>query len=437
MSHGRAPWRNWSGSVVAHPAEVHRPDSLEALQQVVRGAAARGLCVRVAGSGHSFTPLVATDAVLLSLERLTGLERVDRERCEATVWAGTPLHVLGRLLAAEGLAMENLGDIDRQSLAGALSTGTHGTGLGFGSLSTQVVGLTLVTAQGELVECSGQERPELFKAAAVSLGSLGVIARVRLRLVPAFRLQCARRTESLERCLDTLLETARAHRHFEFFWFPHTDRVSVKALDVTEAPARGHGVGHRVKDLVLENAAFWLLSEAVRRKPARAAGASRLCARLAAEDRSVGASHRVFATPRHVRFQEMEYALPLEAGPAALRELSELVLRERVPVHFPVEFRLVKGDDLWLSPMHGRDSALVAVHQYRGMPYGDYFEQAEALLRRHGGRPHWGKLHTLEAHSLAPLYPRWEDFQRVRRELDPAGTFLNAHLRRLFGTLSG
>jgi FAD-linked oxidoreductase len=433
LSRVRGQWRNWSGSVVAHPAEVHRPESLEALRRLVREAAGRGQHVRVAGSGHSFTPLVATDEVMLSLERLTGLVQVDRAAREATAWAGTPLHVLGRLLAAEGLAMENLGDIDRQSLGGALSTGTHGTGLGFGSLSTQVVGLSLVTADGGLVECSESVQPGLFKAAQVSLGALGVLAQVRLRLVPAFRLECRRRTGLLEAALERLQETAHAHRHFEFFWFPHTERVSVKTLDVTQAPARGHGLGHRVKDLLLENAAFFLLSEAVRHRPALAAGASRLCARLAAEDSSVGESHAVYATPRLVRFQEMEYALPLEAGAAALRELRDLVLRERVQVHFPVEFRLVRGDDVWLSPMYGRDSALVAVHQYRDMPREDYFRMAEAVLLRHGGRPHWGKLHTQDAASLAARYPRWEDFQRVRRQLDPHGTFLNAHLRRLFG----
>lgn len=426
-------WRNWSGSVVAHPREVHHPASLEALQEVVRGASARGLGLRVVGSGHSFSPVAATDEVMVSLSRLGGLVQVDRAACEATVWAGTPLHVLGRLLAAEGLAMENLGDIDRQSLGGALSTGTHGTGLTFGNLSTQVRGLTLVTATGELLECSQAQRPELLQAARVSLGSLGVIARVQLRLVPAFRLACTRTAQPLEACLESLLETARAHRHFEFFWFPHTERVSVKTLDATQEPARGHGLGHRAKDLLLENAAFGLLSEAVRRRPALAAGASRLCARLAAEDRSVGASHRVYATPRHVRFQELEYALPLEAGAAALRELSALVVRERLPVHFPVEFRIVRGDDAWLSPMHGRDSAVLSVHQYRDMPREAYFREAEALLRAHGGRPHWGKQHSLDAGALAPLYPRWEDFGRLRRQLDPQGTFLSPYLRRVLG----
>ena len=429
----RGRWRNWSGSVTAHPAELHRPASLEALQEGVRRAAERGLHVRGVGSGHSFSAVAATDEVMVSLERLSGLVHVDAEAREATVWAGTKLHVLGRLLAAEGLAMENLGDIDRQSLGGALSTGTHGTGLGFGCLSTQAVGLTLVTAAGEVVECSETQRPELFRAAQVSLGALGVLARVRLRLVPAFRLACTRTAQPLEACLERLLEQARAHRHFELFWFPHTAWVSVKTLDCTRAPARGHGLGHRVKDLLLENAAFGLLSELVRLRPALAAGASRLCARLAAEDSSVGASHRVFPTPRHVRFQELEYALPLEAGAAALRALSALVLRERLPVHFPVELRFVQGDDAWLSPMYGRDSAVLSVHQYRDMPRERYFREAEALLRAHGGRPHWGKLHSLEAGSLAPLYPRWEDFGRVRRALDPQGTFLSPYLRRLFG----
>lgn len=426
-------WHNWSGAVEAHPAEVLRPTSLEELREAVRGAAARGRTVRAVGSGHSFPPLCATDEAMLSLEGLSGVVRLAPGAREADVWAGTRLAELGAALHLHGVAMENLGDIDRQSLAGALSTGTHGTGAGLGVLASQVLALTLVDAGGELVECSPTHEPSLFHAAQVSLGALGVLARVRLRLEPAYRLELEKRTLGLEECLERLPELARTHRHFEFFWFPHSERVMAKLMDRTDQPAPAEkGLARWVDEVLVENGLLWLASEACRLVPSLSAAVGRLSARVAGEATVVDWSHRLFATPRLVRFQEMEYALPREAGPDALRELVRYIARERVQVHFPVEFRLVRGDDAWLSPAYGRDSAFIAVHQYRGRPLEPYFPRAEAILRAHGGRPHWGKLHSLTARELAPLYPRWEDFHAQRRRLDPRGRFLNPYLRRLF-----
>ena len=427
-----ARWSNWSGSVRFRPAAVERPGTLDAVRQAVRRAAAEGWTVRVAGRGHSFTPLVATDGVLLSLEDAPPVLSVDRERREADVPGGIRLRALGEALSAEGLAMENLGDIDAQALAGALATGTHGTGRGLGTLSTQVAGLTLVTADGEVLECSAEREPDVFRAAGVSLGALGVLWRVRLRVVPAYRLRYVRRGMDLEDCLSRLPELA-ASRHFELYWFPHTGRVDTKAMDVTEEPPSRDGLARFLGDVVLENGAFWLLSEACRLFPRLTAPTSRLAARLVSEGTRVGPSHRVFATPRLVRFQEMEYAVPAERGPDCLREIRRHVAERRLRVHFPVEYRFVKGDDLWLSPAHGRDSVYVAVHQYRGMPHEDYFAGVEAIFRNHGGRPHWGKMHTRTAADLAPLYPRWEAFRDVRRRLDPRGVFLSPYLRTVLG----
>ena len=425
-------WRNWSGAVVAHPSGFLQPESVDALKAALREASAQGRTVRVVGSGHSFPPLCATDETMVSLEALRGLESVDEGAREAVVWAGTNLRELGTLLASHGLAMENLGDINKQSLGGALGTGTHGTGVELGILSTQAAAMTLVTASGDEVTCSEDASPELLQAARVSLGALGVVTRVRLRLLPAYRLRLTRRNLGLEECLAGLDEARARHRHYEFFWFPHSDRVMTKAMDLTDETPHGVGVGRWFSEMVMENAVFGAVSRACRLRPAWCAPVSRLSAKLASEGVLAGQSHALFATPRLVRFQEMEYAVPVERGPDCLRELSGYITREHLPVHFPVEYRFVRGDDVFLSPAHGGDRAFIAVHQYRGMPLEPYFSGAEAIFRNHGGRPHWGKLHTQTAETLKHLYPRWDDFQRVREQLDPEGRFLNPYLRRLF-----
>lgn len=425
---------NWSGGVEARPAERVEPATLDELRQVVRRSAAAGRTVRVVGAGHSFTPLVATDGTLVSLDRLAGVESADRGALEAVVWAGTRLRDLGEPLAAAGMGLVNQGDIDAQSIAGAIGTGTHGTGITLGSLSTQAVGLTLVTADGELVECSAEREPDVFAAARLSLGALGVVAKVRLRLRPAYTLHEVKRNRDLEECLRDIEALRRDHRHFEFWWFPHTGRVAAKWLDETDAAPYGPGPVKRfLVDLVLENGAFWLLSEACRVAPALCRPVSRLSARLVSEGERVGRSDRIFASPRLVRFNEMEYAVPIEHGPAVIRAIREHVEKQRVAVHFPVEYRHVAKDDVWLSPFHGRDSAVVAVHMYKGMPYERFFAGCEAIFRSHDGRPHWGKLHTLAAADLAPLYPMWDRFQAVRRRLDPKGVFRSPYLERLLG----
>lgn len=429
----RFRWRNWSGSVEAHPRTLAQPRDLDELARLVGGWARAGRHARVVGDGHSFTPLAQTDDALLSLDNMQGIISLDAARGTARVWAGTRLQRLGEELLARGVAQENLGDIAVQSIAGAISTGTHGTGVGFGSIATQVVGLTLVTAAGEVIECSETERPDVFKAAQVSLGALGVIAAVTLRVVPAQRMRFVSRRERVDDILANLERYKRENSHFEFFWMPHTPWAQAKFINETEdAVAPGNLLG-KLNDLLLENGLFWALSEVCRLAPGASRAVSNISAWGIASVSKTDYSHRVYATERLVKFQEMEYNIPAERFPEALAAIRERFARERFDVHFPIECRFVRGDDIWLSPAYGRDSAYIAVHMYKGMPYERYFRAMEEIFQGFDGRPHWGKLHTLDAATLARRYPHWDDFLRVRAALDPAGMFLNNYLRRLFG----
>ncbi len=426
-------FRNWSRGVRFRPARREVPADLAGLRAALLDAAAAGRRVRVAGSGHSFTPLVATDGVLLSLAAFKGILEVDRERREALVAAGTTVRELGDPLWRAGLSLANQGDIDGQTLAGALATGTHGTGAELGCLATQVVGLTLLTAGGEVVDASATRNTAIFDAARVSLGALGIVTRVRLALRPAYRLREERSAMDLEECLAGLAEARRRHRHHEFFWFPHAERVQVKTLHPTEEPERRRRVRELLEDVLLENAGLWAVCQVGRLAPSRCPALHRLAARLAGEGSSVGAAHRVFPTPRLVRFQEREYAIPADRAADCVRELRAFARERRVATTFPVEVRHVAADDIPLSPFQGRESATVAVHAWRKMPHEEWFAGAEAIFRNHRGRPHWGKLHGLGAAELRGLYPRWDEFQATRRALDPRGLFASPYLDRVLG----
>ncbi len=426
-------WRNWSGSVVCAPREVIAPDSIAELARTVGERGRAGRRMRVVGSGHSFTPLVQTDDTLLRLDNLRGVTSFDAERGLVTVLGGTPLKQLGDALLERGVAQENLGDIDVQTITGAIGTGTHGTGVRFGSLSTQVAGLTLVTASGDVVEVTPESDPNLFKAAQVSLGALGVIASVTLRVVPAKRLRYQTRRERLDSLITHLEEYKRENSHFEFFWFPYTKWAQAKFTNETNAQPTSANLWTEFNRVVLENGVFWGLSELSRLAPSLSPAVCKASAWGIAATTAVDFSHRLYATPRAVRFQEMEYNIPAQQFASALAEIEAVISRERFAVNFPVECRFVRGDDIWLSPAYQRDSAYIAVHVYQGMPYEPYFHAIEEIFQRYDGRPHWGKLHTLTAAALATRYPRWRDFLRVRAALDPQGVFLNDYLRRLFG----
>ena len=426
-------WKNWSGYVECPQTPVRTPDDATQLSQLLADAARDGQSVRVAGAGHSFSPLVASDGVIVSLDRMQGIVDVDAATNVARVQAGTRLYALGAALAERGLAMENLGDINVQSIAGATSTGTHGTGLGFGNLATQIAALKFVTADGREVAASPAENPELFAGGRIALGALGVLSELSLRLVPAFRLKLERGGMDLEDCLAQADALVAANRSFEFYWLPHTESVLTKTWNVTDAPVDESGFGRWVSDVLLENTAFGALCKLGKAMPSWCPALSRFCASMISRSEQVDASWSMLSTVRQVRFNEMEWSLPADRGAGALREIKALIARREFPLMFPLEYRWVKGDDLWLSPNFGRDSVHISVHQFVGMPFERYFDAVQAICLAHGGRPHWGKVHSLKAAQLSRLYPRWDDFLVLRERMDPQGRFLTPYLRGLFG----
>jgi FAD-linked oxidoreductase len=427
-------WSNWAGDQTCRPAEVARPGSRDELGETIAAAAAAGRKVSVAGSGHSFTEAALTDGTLVRIEALRGVIDADPGSGLVKVAAGTVLADLNEELAQLGLAMENLGDIDRQTLAGAISTGTHGTGALLRNISAQVEGLELVLADGSVRELSAAGEPRLLRAARVGVGALGAIAAVTLRCVPAFTLERVDTPRPREQVLDGFQASADANDHFELFTFPYADSALVLERNCTEAPARPRGkAGAYLNDVVLENWALEALSATGKRFPSAIPSLSRLAARVASGSRTVDRSDRVFANDRRVRFTEMEYGVPREHGPEAARRVIEWVRSNRYPVFFPIEMRVAAGDDALLSPSHGRDTAYIAVHQYRGMEWRPYFEAVEEIMSSYGGRPHWGKRHFQTAATLAPLYPAWSEFQAARDELDPSRVFSNEYAERVLG----
>lgn len=427
-------WVNWAGDQSCRPATIVRPASREELSEAVAAASAAGRKVSVAGSGHSFTEAALTDGAMLRVEALAGVIDADPASGLVKVGGGTVLAELNEELAGLGLAMENVGDIDRQTIAGAISTGTHGTGARLRNISAQVEGLELVLGDGSVRQLSAATHPELLRAARVGVGALGAIAAVTLRCVPAFVLDRVDAPRPREEILDCFQESADAHDHFELFTFPYSDSALVLERNRTEAPARPRGrAGAYLNDVVLENWALGALSAIGRRLPAAIPSLARLAGRLASGSRTVDRSDRVFVNDRRVRFTEMEYGVPREHGPEAVRRVVEWVRANRYPVFFPIEMRVAAADDALLSPSHRRDTAYVAVHQYRGMEWRPYFEAVEAIMDSYGGRPHWGKRHFQTATTLAPRYPAWDEFQAARDELDPTRTFTNEYAARVLG----
>lgn len=428
--------QNWSGNQRWEPTKVSYPQSEEAIAQLVLQAREGGTTIRTIGSGHSFTALNNTSGILVSLDQWQGIIEVHEERQEVTVKAGTKLHLLGQLLHTVGLAMENLGDIDEQSIAGAISTGTHGTGTAFGNISTQVSGLSFINGQGKLVHCSLEDQTDLFRCLQVSLGAFGIITRIRLRCVPAYRLRLEKRKESLDQVLDNYPTYNRDNRNFEFYWLPYTNTTQTKFTNVTEEAIDQANWWTYVNDVWIENYVFMALCELAKRLPRLNQGVSRFSARFLGESKQVSHSHQVYATPRYVKFNEMEYNIPLTDYPVVIREVQQIVNSGRHAVHFPIENRFVKGDDIWLSPAYQRDSAYIACHVYRGKDYETYFRELEQLFKAYAGRPHWGKLHFQRAQELQLRYPQWSAFLALRAEHDPQGIFLNPYLEQLLGLAS-
>jgi len=418
-------WSNWSRGQSCAPAEHVRPRNRAELAEAVAG----GRAVRVAGAGHSFSGGVVTDGTLLSLERLDRVLDVDPTGGLVRAEAGISLHRLVRELHGHGLALPNLGDVDAQSLAGALATGTHGTGARLGNLSTAVAALELVLADGSERTVDGGD--ELL-AARVGVGALGVVASVTLRCVPAFRLHAVDQPLPLEGVLSDLDAHVDGNDHFELFTFPHSPLALTRTNNRTDAQASLRRPRLEwLQDVAMDNHAFGLLNRAARRAPRAIPQLNRAAGRAASKRERVSESFDVFASPRLVRFEEMEYALPRARAAGAVRACREILARH--PVSFPIELRFSAGDDAMLSPAHGRETAYVAVHVFEGMAYEAPFREVEALLRGWDGRPHWGKRSFLAAEELAPRYPRWADFAAIRERLDPAGRFVNPWIAHTLG----
>jgi L-gulono-1,4-lactone dehydrogenase len=426
-------WRNWAGNQECTPAVVASPETEDELAATVRQAASDGHRVKAIGAGHSFTGCALTDGVQVRLDRYQGVLHVDRESRLVTVQAGITLRRLNAALAAQGLAMENLGDIAYQSVAGAIATSTHGTGARFGGLATQVVGMRVVTGDGEVLELSAGQEPELFAAARVGVGALGMVSTVTLQCVPAFRLHAVEEPQRVDAVLEALDDHVDGNDHFEFFWVPHTGWALTKTNRRTDEPADPPSRWRSFRDGVLvENVAFGAACRVGRWRPSLIPRAMKLVPSSGRKE-YVERSDKVFASPRLVHFYEMEYAVPREHAVAAVNGVREYVRRSGLQISFPVEVRFTRGDDIPLSTASGRDSCYVAVHVYRGMQYHQYFTAVESIMDELGGRPHWGKLHFQTAATLASRYPRWAEAQTARARLDPPGTFRNEYTDRVLG----
>lgn len=429
-------WRNWAGDQRCGPARIERPASLEELRETVARAAGAGQRVRASASGHSFTDIALTDGVMVRMDRLARELDFDSTTGLARVEGGIVLGELNRILDRHGVAFENLGDIDRQTIAGSISTGTHGTGERFQSVSAQIASIELVTPDGSVV-VADESDPELLRAARVGLGALGIVYAVTIRTVPAFTIDRVDSPKPLPETLERLDELNAGCDHFEFYVFPHTDVALCRESRRTDAPPRPrHRALTYAQEVMLENWIAQLFVIAGRRLPSHAPRLARIAARGVGRSRKVDRSFKVFASERRVRFTEMEWGIPREHAREAVERVVAEANRPEHGVAFPIEVRFAAADDALLSPSHTRDACYIAVHQDRRLDWEPYFRAVEEIATSYSGRPHWGKRHFRTAGGLEPLYPRWADFQRIRARLDPSGTFSNAYTDRVLGPIT-
>jgi len=428
-----ARWTNWAGDQACEPVRIESPGTLDALQKTVAHAVRGGHRVRASASGHSFTDCALTDGVMIRLDGLTQKLGFDRESGHFKVEGGAVLHDLNRMLDADGVAFENLGDIDRQTIAGSIATGTHGTGEMFQNVSAQVAGLELVAPDGSLVTIDESE-PDLLRAARVSLGALGIVYSATVRTVPAYTINRVDSPKPLAEVLERLDSLNAGTDHFEFYVFPGTDvALCRESARTQEPPAPKHPAVVYAQEVMLENWVGKGFAAAVRARPQIAPQVAKLAARGLGRATKIDASYRVFASERHIKFTEMEYGVPRERGRELIEGVLEISTRPELHVAWPIEVRFVRGDDSFLSPSHLQDTCYVAVHQDRKLAWELYFRRVESLARELGGRPHWGKRHFRQAADLAPAYPKWAEFAAARRRLDPSGAFANAYTDRVLG----
>ena len=427
-------WTNWSGLSTAHPMGELTPHDARDVVDAVLSARHQYLVVKMPGTGHSFTDIALTDGLLLRPDSLRGVVGVDRDAMTITVLAGTPLHELNAALEKLGLSLHNMGDIDEQTIAGAISTGTHGTGGRVASLSAQVAGLEMVTGDGTLLRADAEENPDVLALARIGLGALGILTSVTLRVEPLFTLAAHEAPMRWDEALDRFDELAGSNEHFEMYWFPHTDRLLTKRNNRSLEPAEPLSRFRAwLDDEFLSNRVFGWSNRLTNLRPALVPRLNDISGRALSERRYSDVPHKVFTSPRRVVFREMEYAVPREAGVEALREARALIDASDWRISFPVEIRVCPADDVPLSTAYARDSVYLAFHTNTQTDHTDYFHGIEEIMRGHDGRPHWGKLHTRTAADLAPAYPRWQEFQALRDRLDPDRVFTNAYLDRVLG----
>ncbi|WP_433711141.1 D-arabinono-1,4-lactone oxidase [Nocardia sp. CA-084685] len=425
-------WGNWAGDQRCAPATIATPRDTEELAEIIGRAATTGQTVRVAGAGHSFTDAVLTDGILLDLAKLNRILDVNRETGRVRVEAGITLNAASHALHPLGLAFPNLGDIDVQTIAGATATATHGTGATLQNLSAALQSIELVLADGSRVELTEESDPEGWRAARVSMGALGVISAVTLQLVPSFVLEGIERPIPVEEVLADLDSHVDGNQHFEFYMFGHSPLAMTKRNNPVDLPEQPRGrAADWFADILMSNYAFDALCRLGKRQPRLVPWIHRGAAYAGSYRRQVDRSYRVFASPRLIRFTEMEYAIPREHSVAAIREIKKLAMQFDTPM--PIEVRWVAPDDAYLSPASGRDTCYIAVHQYRGMDFEPYFRACEAVFDKYNGRPHWGKRHFQTAETLRPRYPDWDHFAEVRRRFDPKGRFANGYVERVLG----
>ncbi len=439
-------WHNWAGNVTASPHRVTSPGSAAEVAAEIAQAAEDGQTIRMTGSGHSFTPAAVTDGVLLRPTEMTAIRSVDAAAATVTVEAGCPLHVLNAELLARGLSLTNMGDIQVQTVAGATQTGTHGTGRDVGGMAAQVAGLELALADGRIVTCSadspsgGLSGPDgtpvnLFDAARVGLGALGVVTALTFRVVPAFLLEAREEPMNWSQVISRLDELTSDNEHFEFYWFPHSEGCVTKQNNRTGGAARPlPRWRYLLDDEFLSNSLFGLTCQLGNRVPAVIPAINSVAARALGSRTYVDAAYRVFTSPRRVRFKEEEYAIPRAALSDVLAEIRALFQRRDWRISFPIEVRVTPSDDVWLSTAYCRDSAYIAIHVFHSAPHERYFADVEAIMTSVGGRPHWGKMHTRDADYLASVYPRLQEFIALRDQLDPDRRFGNGYLQQVLGS---
>jgi FAD-linked oxidoreductase len=433
MAHS-TDWHNWAGNYHCTAAAVAHPASTDEVAELIRSVSAAGQTVKPVGAGHSFTATATTSGVRLELDALAGIVSVDPQQRLVKVRAGTGLAQLNVELARHGLAMPNLGDIDVQTISGALATGTHGTGAGYGCLSTFVEELELVTGTGEVARCSRMVNSDLFSAALVGVGAIGVVTEVTLRCVDAFILHADERPTPLADVLSSLEERIATNDHFEFYWMPYTERTLTKANNRVEQDFKPRSkFSAWFNDDLLENTAIGAVCRLARALPGTTPTLLRATARAFSARNYTERSDLVFTSPRRVRFVEMEYGLPRAALPEAFAGLRRVIKSLPVKVSLPVEVRFTAGDDIWLSHGFGRDNTYIAIHQFVGMPFQEYFKSFEAVCAPLGGRPHWGKMHYRDVWTLRPAYRHFDDFLAVRDKVDPGRVFTNAYTTQVFG----